>query len=178
MTPTGQSSTARRHEPAELAARWMQWAAASSAVSNPLLDETGADAGRKQPQDVWFLAGTMGGDSAHRQFAVPTGRPLFGPAFCMWGPEPITASDIASAVGTVRVDGHEVETVRAVAGPVRVRGGALNPVTRVPWLPTTMYLAGIWAGVAPLAVGTHFVEVRGGDGHGFETAVDAEIQVA
>lgn len=160
----------------ELGARWTQWVARTGVVSSPLLDETGKDAGRKQPTDVWFVGGTMGG-AARREFEVPVGRPLFGPAFCMWSPERLVLSDIEHSWGTARVDGQDLETVRAETGKVRIRGALANPVTRSPW-PASRYVAGVWAMIEPLAPGTHAVEIRGGDGYGFEVAVHATIHAS
>jgi hypothetical protein len=160
----------------EFAARWMKWVAGTSVANSPLLDETGGDAGRKQPGDVWFLGGTMGGE-AQREFDVPVGRPLFGAAFCMWSPGPLALSNIEHSWGTVRVDGQELETVRAATGKVRIRGASANPVTGNLW-PTSRYLVGDWAIIEPPAAGTHELEISGGDGYGFKVAVHATIHVS
>lgn len=161
---------------AQYAARWMKWVARTGVVNSPLLDETGADAGRKQPGDVWFVGGTMGG-AAQREFDVPLGRPLFGAAFCMWSPGPLALSNIEYSWGTVRVDGQELETVRAATGKVRFRGAPSNPVTGNLW-PTSRYLVGDWAIIEPPVAGTHELEISGGDGYGFKVAVHATIHVS
>ncbi|WP_125776638.1 hypothetical protein [Antribacter gilvus] len=168
MSTTDQTAAA-----AAYATRWTQWVARTSLLNNPLLDETGDDAGRKQPGDVWFLGGTMGG-SARRDFRVPAGIPLFGPAFCMWCPGPVTVGHIEGAHGSVRLDGQEVPLVRAATDAVMIRGALLNPVTRTFW-PVRRWLVGIWATIEPLDPGTHTIEIHGGDGFGFEVNVEATV---
>lgn len=160
----------------EYAARWLKWVARTTLADSPLLDATGEDAGRKQPGDAWFLGGTMGG-AARREFEVPLGRPLFGAAFCMWSPEPLVLSDIEHSWGTVRVDGQDLETVRAATGKVRIRGALANPVTGNLW-PASRYVVGDWAIIEPLTAGTHEIEIAGGDGYGFKVSVHATIHVS
>lgn len=154
----------------------MQWVTSVASFHHPLLDETGQDAGRKQPGDVWFLGGTFGGH-ARRTITVPAGRPIFAPAFCMWSSDPIDPNDFEKAFGTVEVDGILAEMVSTSSGPTTVRGTLLNPVSFWPG-PRTFDVFGLWATVPPLTSGTHSVEIRGGDGFAFEVSVDAEIHVA
>src|SRR5262245_28159783 len=45
----------------EWSAAWWRWAAAFPVNSNPLLDQTGANAALGQSNSVWFLAGNTGG---------------------------------------------------------------------------------------------------------------------
>ena len=61
-----------------LAADGWQWVLGIPADSNPLLDQTGANAAVGQCGPVWFLAGTTGG-SAERAITVPAGKSLFFP---------------------------------------------------------------------------------------------------
>lgn len=166
--------TAQTTARAELAARWLQWAAGSSVFASPLLDRTGRAAGRGQPQDVWFLAGVRGG-AAHRTFEVPSGRHLFCPAFSVWNSRPIALP--GKAFGPVRVDGEAVRTMPIATDAVLVRGAALNPVTGSA-LPRRRYVAGIWAEIAALSGGNHSVVIRGRDGRRRELAVYATIHVS
>src|SRR4051812_43698253 len=55
--------------------RWWTWAASSPEERNPVADLTGRFCGEDQPSDVWFFAGTFGGE-ADRSCQVPAGRPL------------------------------------------------------------------------------------------------------
>ena len=50
----------------ELAARWWQWALSAPDDRSPVSDTTGEFAGWRQPDDVWFLAGTYGGRVVRR----------------------------------------------------------------------------------------------------------------
>ncbi|MGF6885042.1 hypothetical protein ABIA39_003383 [Nocardia sp. GAS34] len=67
----------------DLAVRWWQWAMSIPNAKNPVCDETGILAAEGQPDDVWFLAGTFGGEVS-RCCSVPSGRPIFFPAFNMF----------------------------------------------------------------------------------------------
>jgi len=60
------------------AAAWWQWAFSIAAPNNPLLDQTGQNAGVNQSGNVWFLAGNFGGTS-ERTVTVPSDKALFFP---------------------------------------------------------------------------------------------------
>ncbi|GAB3173707.1 hypothetical protein GCM10027059_45220 [Myceligenerans halotolerans] len=158
-----------------LGARWLQWAASMGVSRHPIADQSGRDAGRKQPNDVWFVAGTFGGH-AQREFSLPAGRRLFLPAFCMWSTGPLDPANFGRAFGSVDLDGRAVELTPAGTAAVRMRGSLANPVTGFQ-LWSKRYVFGLWALVPPFAPGQHQLAVRGGDGYGFETEVDAVIHV-
>jgi hypothetical protein len=63
----------------EWAARWWEWALSIPAAVNPILDTTGANCAQGQVGNVWFLAGTFGGDPVTRACTVPSGKPIFVP---------------------------------------------------------------------------------------------------
>ena len=63
----------------EWAAEWWQWALGIPVSSNPLLDLTGENCAVNQPDHVWFLAGTFGGEPVTRECTIPTGRALLFP---------------------------------------------------------------------------------------------------
>jgi hypothetical protein len=155
------------NSPEGLAARWVQWAAATGPWRNPVLDQTGRYAHVRQPEDVWFLAGCFGG-AVERRCTVPSGRPLFMPAFNMWCPHGTYIPPLPQARGTVHVDGqqHPVVTIDAEK-MFDVRGAFLNPVTRVRRV-VPMRVWGIWAMVDQLSPGEHTVRLDGTNGHGFE----------
>ncbi|MDG6106700.1 hypothetical protein Daura_29040 [Dactylosporangium aurantiacum] len=164
----------RPASPEALAARWVQWVAATGPLRNPVADDTGAHAHRRQPADVWFLAGCFGG-AVERRCTVPAGRPLFFPAFNMWGPD---VEPIPEATGEAHVDDvrHPVEPIDATE-PFEVRGAFLNPVTRTRG-PVPVRVWGLWARVDPLTPGEHRVRFTGSDGHGFRVAAMYELTVA
>ncbi|BCB73701.1 hypothetical protein GCM10022251_79990 [Phytohabitans flavus] len=163
--------------PEGLAARWVRWVAGVGPLHNPVGDTTGADAGVNQPDDVWFLAGTFGGD-VERRCAVPAGTPLFFPAFNMWhrnaeGPPP----HLHRAVGDLVVDGSpiELETI-ATPVPFEVVGARLNPVTRTR-KPVPMTVWGLWKRLDSLPSGQHVLRFAGGDGYGFTVRATYHLSV-
>ncbi|TFV66579.1 UNVERIFIED_ORG: hypothetical protein E4P37_06220 [Bacillus sp. AZ43] len=160
-----------------LAARWVQWVAASGPIKNPLDDATGEYAGLNQPDDVWFLAGSYG-KRMHRRCAVPAGRPLFLPAFNTWyWPTDVPPLVMEDAHGSLTVDGAAVQ-LQEIGTPVPfvVAGARLNGVTntRKP-VPATVW--GLWGQVPPLEPGGHELHVTGGDGYGFEVDVTYSLVV-
>jgi hypothetical protein len=52
--------------------RWWSWAVAEETATNPVVDRSGADCARNQPDDLWFLAGTFG-VAVRRTCSVPAG---------------------------------------------------------------------------------------------------------
>jgi hypothetical protein len=57
----------------EWSAEWWKWAFSFSVPHDPFTDATGANANLGQSGEVFFIAGTAGGN-AERTFTVPTGR--------------------------------------------------------------------------------------------------------
>ncbi|WP_052720448.1 hypothetical protein [Actinoplanes rectilineatus] len=153
--------------PEGLAARWVRWVAGIGPVRNPIGDENGLYSDLHQPDDVWFLAGTFGGE-ARRSCPVPAGRPLFFPAFNMWHwPAEGPPTALRGAFGGLTVDGVQVELdVIATPVPFLVAGARANPVTQTN-KPVPVTVWGYWKRLDPLPPGNHVVQFSGGDGHGF-----------
>jgi hypothetical protein len=63
----------------EWTAKWWQWVLAIPTKDNPVVDESGEKCavGQNNP-DVWFLAGTGGGEVA-RTCTIPSGKAIFFP---------------------------------------------------------------------------------------------------
>jgi hypothetical protein len=159
-----------------LAARWVQWAAATGSYRNPVIDSTGKHAHRRQPSDVWFLAGAFGG-MVERRCAVPAGRPLFFPAFNIWCPHGTYIPPLPGAKGQASIDGQPLPVVTVDAGELfEVKGAFLNPVTRRR-APVQMRVWGLWARVNPPAPGPHLVEFSGTDGHQFHVSARYHLDV-
>jgi len=170
--------------PEGLAARWVQWVAASGPVKNPIDDATGEHAAENQPDDVWFLAGTYGKRHERRCF-VPAGRDLFLPAVNMWfypadGPPP--ALDLAflreHASGSLSIDGVAQETQEIVTPvPFTVAGARLNGVTNSK-KPTPTTVWGLWKHVPALPAGEHTLWAVGTLGNGFTVDVTYRLLVS
>jgi hypothetical protein len=163
--------------PEGLAARWVQWLASFGLVNNPVRDTTGKQTARNQPEDVFFLAGTFGGE-AERACRIPAWRPLFFPLFNMWLVDSDTPPPVlAQAYGSARVDGVDA-TAQPIATPLPfpVSGVWLNPVTRGR-RPRPTTVSGLWARADGLAPGPHLVRFTGGYG-AFSVAVTYHLTVA
>jgi hypothetical protein len=60
--------------------KWWQWFAAIPAKTNPGSDKTGENAGINQVEpNVWFLAGTIGGNTVARKCLIPKERAILFP---------------------------------------------------------------------------------------------------
>ncbi len=58
---------------------WWQWALSIPAPNNPLLDQSGANAGVNNQGPVFFVAGVFGSGTVMRTFDAPSGKTLFFP---------------------------------------------------------------------------------------------------
>lgn len=61
------------------AAEWVKWLYKTPASQNAVTDKTGSKAYTNQPNDAFFLAGTLDGSKVSRKVTVPAGKPLFFP---------------------------------------------------------------------------------------------------
>jgi hypothetical protein len=79
-TRAGTAPTAASPVQPCMQALWREWATAEPVDTNPVADRTGEHGAHNQPSDdVWFLAGTFGGQ-AQRRCAVPLGMRIVAPA--------------------------------------------------------------------------------------------------
>ena len=167
--------------PEGLAARWIQWVAAAGLDQSPIDDRTGANGYANQPADVWFLAGSRGGQ-VHRRVVVPAGRDLFFPVINWWSPAD-DAPDVSAAVqrmhGSVAVDGLPVAEPELIVTPqpFTVVGARFNDIT-LRSKPRQVVTCGLWTSVPALPLGEHVVHVVAGDGGGFTLDVRYELLVA
>lgn len=147
------------HSPEDLAARWLQWAASIHCDDSPIADETGEDADRLQPEDVWFLAGCFGG-TVVRRCTVPVNRKLFFPIINTWfeaGEEPHDHSNI---FGLLKVNGKTIELDKIYTQkPALIKGIWGNPVTGSIF-GTRIFVGGLWKLLEPLPVGEHEIYFR------------------
>src|SRR5437879_12250395 len=60
--------------------KWWQWLLSIGRQVNPALDSTGKFARMNQTDSaVWFLAGTLGGETVKRSCEIPSGRSILFP---------------------------------------------------------------------------------------------------
>ncbi|MYW63907.1 hypothetical protein GTY65_07460 [Streptomyces sp. SID8379] len=142
-------------EGGELAARWWKWALSAPDDRSPVKDETGEFADWKQPEDVWFLAGTYGGRVV-RRCQIPAQQPVFFPAFNtqrggLIAPAPMLV-DIAKA--EVFLNGLPLPLQEFTSKPFRV-----GLYRHVAW--------GLWCGLQPLPAGQYVLEIKAQTTGGF-----------
>jgi|GEM_PF-1627279 len=149
---------------------WWTWAAAEPAGTNPVEDLTGEHCDRNQPDDMWFLAGTFGGEVT-RQCAVPEGQTILFPVVNLFSDEPGDCADFMRlATGSAVLDGQEqpvdridAEIIVFTAAPDNVFGMAPDTYRAI--------ACGLWAQLAPLPQGSYELQIRGQSG---DLAVDVD----
>ncbi|WP_436777978.1 signal protein [Yinghuangia sp. YIM S09857] len=147
-------------EVADLQARWWGWAASQPEASNPVADMTGQQCAQGQPDDVWFVAGTFGGD-AKRTCTVPAGRTLAGPLLNFTADTAEQCEEhIAASDGEVVLDGSPVDVKKVGPEAITFAGVAGNPVTKNADEVSTQG-CGLWFTLAPLAPGAHKLAISG-----------------
>ncbi|MFJ2935380.1 signal protein [Streptomyces sp. NPDC087219] len=135
----------------------------------------GRACGRNQPRDVWFLAGTFGGQ-VERACEVPGGRPIAVPVVNTFGDRWHCSAFMRGARGTVLLDDEVVEPETYEHDPITVRGARDNPLTGE----EGSFAAtgcGLWVQLPPFAPGKHSLKIRGRSGD-FSTGVDYTLTVA
>jgi len=159
-----------------LAARWVQWGAATNSDRNPITDETGDYASAEQPDDIWFLAGCFGG-TVNRTCTIPANKKIFFPVFNIWMDEGYQSPDLSNVFGYLKIDGKEVELDSVYTQkPFIVKGVWGNPVTESVF-GKNLYVGGLWKLIDPLAPGNHEIYFRSGDGDGFNLEITYNITV-
>jgi hypothetical protein len=163
-------------EVADVQERWWTWAMAEETVTNPVVDESGADCARNQPDDVWFFAGTFGGP-VRRSCTVPAGRPIVAPLVNLIA---ASASDceafVSAATGSAELDGRPLVPARMEAEPVAVRGIDGNPITDSSEQFDGV-ACGLWVTIAAPGTGSHTLTIHGESGD-FEVRADYTFEVA
>ncbi|SDP09874.1 hypothetical protein SAMN05421507_105236 [Lentzea jiangxiensis] len=164
VSATTPSASAERLSDKDLQAQWWTWAAATPENRNPVVDDTGQWCAEAQPRDVWFFAGTFGGEVS-RRCEVPAGRPLAGPAVNATGN---CTSFLAGATGSVTLDGQVVELRRIAPVGISFQAAKGN-VLGVREGRVQAQACGLWAWIPPLSPGEHELLVEG-DADGFRTS--------
>ncbi|MGI5377171.1 hypothetical protein ACQEV2_23590 [Streptomyces sp. CA-251387] len=140
----------------ELAARWWQWALSAPDDRSPVRDRTGEFAGWRQPDDVWFLAGTYGGRVV-RRCSMPSGRPVFFPVFNTQRAQTLTSREpmvMEVAEAKAFLNGAPLPMHEFTSKPFRA---ALR--RRIAW--------GLWCAFDPLPVGHYVLEIKARTTGGF-----------
>ncbi|MGW4232406.1 signal protein [Streptomyces sp. NPDC004980] len=158
----------------ELQRRWWTWAASEPERTNPVADQDGSSCGRNQPRDVWFLAGSFGGQ-VERTCSVPGGVPLVLPLVNRIGEPSDCADFMGAAEGTAVLDGKRIAPEEHQGTTIFVRGVADNPVTgsEAAFMATG---CGLWVQLEPLESGQHTLTIRGESG-AFSVEVDYALRV-
>ncbi|MEU4619941.1 hypothetical protein AB0G04_08165 [Actinoplanes sp. NPDC023801] len=158
-SPAGASPAAGR----SFQARWWEWAAAEPESTNPVADLTGEHCARNQPGDVWFLAGSFGGQ-AQRRCTVPAGVPLVVPGINLVGSDRADCrAYMADASATIELDGAKLRLDRVEHEPIMFTAAPSNPVTETAGEHEGQG-CGLWARIEPLRAGEHEIRIRGRSG--------------
>ncbi|MFF3092090.1 signal protein [Streptomyces cyaneofuscatus] len=155
MTTAGEPVSAS----AELQGKWWTWAASEPEETNPVADEDGSVCDRNQPEDVWFLAGTFGGE-AERACTVPEGRPIVFPLVNLFGSGQDCLAFMRDAEGTALLDGMPVEPEVYAGESITVQGLEGNAVTGVAERFTTTG-CGLWVHLPAPGLGQHILKFSG-----------------
>lgn len=181
---SGTETTAERNQASpedirsddELATAWWTWAASEPDATNPVVDDTGEDCGRNQPDDVWFLAGNFGGET-QRTCSIPLGRDLFFPvlnAFC--GENDGCESWFDDAALSVVFNGEQIDSIEIDTDVVEIEAAKKNSVT-VDGGKFEVVVAGWWVRLPAPASGSHSLEIFGRSADGFEVSVSYDITI-
>lgn len=158
----------------DLQERWWAWAASSPEERNPVVDPTGQFCNEDQPADVWFFAGTFGGN-ADRSCQVPAGRPLAGPAINKVGSVSDCRSFMAAATGAVTLDGQPVAVRKAEPARITFQVARDSPMGARPGR-VSGQACGLWVWIPPLAPGEHELRIEG-ESDGFRTSARYRLTV-
>lgn len=131
--------------------------------------------GRNQPDDVWFLAGTFGGQ-VKRACEIPHGHPIAVPVINLVGDHQSCAAFMGSAQGTVVLDGRPVKPETYEGDSITVEAAQGNLVTEEEGRFTATG-CGLWVQLPPLAPGAHSLKIRGRSGD-ISVGVDYALTVA
>ena len=155
-------------------AAWWQWALSIATSQNPMLDETGANAGVGQSGPVYFLAGTMGA-SVERTCTVPAGKAILFPIITSFGCVTAPGETVESLTATnkdwidhvteleVNVDGVALTNLgsfRFVAPVFMISFDAVDPLYDIAPGPYTTVSDGYWIMLEPLSAGQHTIYFR------------------
>jgi hypothetical protein len=158
--------------------KWWQWALSIPKAINPVLDDTGKNAGVNQNGPVWFLAGTFGENKVQRRVCtVPSGKSILLPVI-NYEMNPLESPQLKNEDELIR---HVIEDIDdIVIKEALVDGNRTIPIYRVHSDPlifpliinddngigisggTTQAAAdGYWVFLKPLSSGNHNIYFHG-----------------
>jgi hypothetical protein len=129
---------------------------------NPVLDETGEHCAKGQPDDVWLVAGSFGGEVA-RTCTWPAKLPIAGPVLNSVDDEAGCREFLAGAKGSVTFDGRPVPVQRLGPETIRFVARADNP-SGFDEGRLVGVACGLWFAVPAAAPGPHVLVIRGSSG--------------
>lgn len=108
--------------------RWWQWAHSAPRMVNPLVDDTGVNAGTNQKGPVWFLAGTFGENKTPRRACViPRNKSVLFPVI-NYEMNELENPNIKAGSALIR---HVMEDIDDITVKEAVIDGQVVPIYRI-----------------------------------------------
>lgn len=146
---------------ARFQATWWTWATSREEI-NPVVDPTGEQCAKGQPDGVWLVAGTFSG-TVRRRCTVPAGVPIAGPLINLASTDADDCDGfVAAAEGTVSTDASpEVTAVDTARFEFVAERG--NPAG-FPAGRNEVFGCGIWFSAGPFSPGRQLLVLKGRHG--------------
>ena len=166
--------------------RWWQWAHSAPKAVNPLLDDTGVNAGINQEGPVWFLAGTFGENKIpKRKCRVPREKAILFPVI-NYEMNELENPKIKTGPDLIR---HVIEDINDITIKEVTIDGQMVPIYRIQSDPPIFSLSinddncigvsggitkaaadGYWVFLRPLSMGQHHIYFHGACAGGIRNA--------
>ncbi|MFB6893270.1 signal protein [Kitasatospora sp. NPDC056327] len=164
---------------AEVQYGWWNWAAGSRAGRSPVADPDGRWCAERQHEDIWYLAGTTGGDTVERTCAVPLGLPVLFPLVTIVGEAADCEAFMDRAGGSATLDGAPLPVEPLGATRIKLVSVAGNAFGATVTDSDNTWSCGLWVRLEPLTPGNHELTLRGESGRpGFSVGVDYHLRAA
>ncbi|WP_380281135.1 signal protein [Kitasatospora purpeofusca] len=158
---------------------WWGWAVSSKADRSPVLDTDGRRCAERQREDIWYLAGTTGGEVVRRTCTVPVGIPVLFPLVTLFGEAADCHAFMDTAKGSATLDGAPLTAEPLGATPIGFFGARGNAFGEAAEKAGNTWSCGLWVRLDPLTPGNHELTIRGESGAPvFSTGVDYHLRVA
>ncbi|MBP2329878.1 hypothetical protein JOF56_010263 [Kibdelosporangium banguiense] len=160
-------------DPASLQSHWWSWAASAPPERDPVSDDSGEFCADRQPEQVWFVAGSFG-EPVQRTCDVPAGRKIVGPVINLWAKtDGHCVKFMLEAEDRATLDGIPVPVTTLDAVPISIKGVEGNNITGTG---RTMRVqgCGLWFTIPALPEGEHALVISGTSG---DFAVDVKYRL-